>query len=164
MLPEPEDFPAARRLAYSCVHDKLRQYYEDFGEQETHCHCLTHDDLCPLHDGRFSHYIGDGVRKQGGLHLNVAGIPCDDTTNWGARKGDSGPTAIVHSAFQTERGWRKEDMMITECTDPWCPDGMQHDVRNSHNGVSVSLDGPATGDFMRRKRRVATHDRTETVC
>ena len=164
MLPESDDYPAARRMAHAQIHAKLVEYYSQFGDQDVEAPCLVHDKPCPLYNGKFSQYIGDDPCNQGGLHMNFTGIPCDDITNWGGRNGDAGKTAVIHSAYSAERGFRREDSIIVECTPNWIPDGLHHCVIDTHSGFVVMLDGPPCGDFMRRLRKVADVDREETVC
>ena len=164
MLPEKDDHIEARRFAFYEVNKKLMKYYEELANVDDVSPCFVHGgELCKLYDSRFSMYVGDEPHRQGGMHLNVTGIPCDDMTCFGRRRGSSGATALVHSGYWSERSHRKEDVVVTECTKGWDGNDGVKALQKTHTGFGAVLEPPDIGDFVERTRPTSNFLRDETV-
>ena len=162
-LPEAADLDEAKRLAYSNITDDIKNFYKSSGPEVKVAPCHMHKGAaCDLYCGKFSMYVGDNASAQGGLHVHMAGIPCDDMTAWGQKAGSAGKTSVIHSAWSAERAYRQEDVIVGECTLFWSPDATSEQLPG-HDSFSVELSGKQVGDCLVRARKVATFLRTETV-
>ena len=162
-LPDPDDMDEAKRMAYASIAEDIKQFYDTCGPEVSVAPCHMHGGAsCELYCGQFSMYIGDNHDAQGGLHVHMAGIPCDDMTAFGHKAGSAGKTSVVHAAWSGERAYRKEDVILGECTPSWSPDATAQ-LLPGHDSYSVNLCGSQIGDMVCRARKVGNFIRNETV-
>jgi hypothetical protein len=109
------------------------------------CWCILHEAECKL----FEHSADCGR-----LTIEIAGHTCKDVSRMNSKRpGLSGPSGRVLLVWMFERRRRREDLVITECTQDFPPEIFEQFLGMYYEITSFLLGPEQLGWWVNRKRR-----------
>ena len=161
MVPEKKATTLAKKAANRKICEFVDKIFDTSPVQWSHSYCFVHGKQCPV-DAKFEGLDStDNISKDcleteddDTIRAVSAGVPCKDISAMNLEaSGDGGTTFTATSAFVSERGQLKEDLIICECT-PRMDFGVVAESlqREGHQARAFPCRGRDVGDSYHRSR------------
>ena len=157
LMPGKNDSDEERAAKFKSMEMILDDFYENRSQDADSAPCLLHvsqQERCKLWSVEDDEDEDAHVTKMP-LDLLGIGMPCDDVTRMGAKKGKLGKTRLSHLCFNADAANQKPAVVVTECGEDWTPDELAQKMHDTHDCEYFRLESKIAGDSYHRVRTVA---------